>query len=253
MQREPDGQCVRIEQAVRGVGHQLGTEGLGVAGDGRIVDRTLRRELDAVGGQPLSHELGDKAPVEDQRDRVECVQPARSIEVAMSQQVAFTGVQGSLAPPLPVPPSKSDRRVARADRESVADDVVLRQLLRFQAMPLDHDAAPVQRHTARQDRPGARGPKRLAARDVNQLDLAGAHRRSCSRRGGGPVKASSDRSGLGSPLVLDLGPDLVRAGFRRQREGAGEHRAPGSSCCCRSCSCRSSSSCPQSRTSCSDS
>ncbi len=86
----------------------------------------------------------------------------------------LAGIQDAVAPPAPSFPAKGNRPRPRADRQAMPDDVVLWQLLRLQAMPLDDDAAPSQRHTARQDGAGRGGGKRRAAGDVDQPDVAGA-------------------------------------------------------------------------------
>lgn len=65
------------------------------------------------------------------------------------------------------------RPFAGADGESMSYDIVLRQFLRLEPMPLDDDAVPTQRHATQQDRSRRCGRKRFAVRDVNQCDFTG--------------------------------------------------------------------------------
>src|SRR5262245_61269132 len=58
------------------------------------------------------------------------------------------------------------------DGQSMTRHVVLRQLLRLEAMPFDDDASPLEGGAAEEHGPLGRTRKPLHARDVDQLDVA---------------------------------------------------------------------------------
>lgn len=106
----------------------------------------MRRKFDAPGGKPVSNDVSNEARVEHDRDLVECFQPARRIQLPVREQMKFARIQNTVAVGPAMSPSKGNGPLARADGESVALDVVFRQLLRREAMLFDHDATPAEGH-----------------------------------------------------------------------------------------------------------
>jgi hypothetical protein len=92
--------------------------------------------------------------------------------------------------------------------------IALRQFERLEAMPLDDDAAPSERHTAQQDRPGRCARKRCPLRDVNQRDVTGALTvNSWGRHQGALVSGAS----IGNITVSPPGDSRSRIGPHRDQ------------------------------------
>src|SRR5262245_34385990 len=131
MQREPDGQRLSIQQAIRRAGNQLGTKPVGVVTNRCIVSRALRRKLDPVGRQCICDDIGNETRIERDRNLVEGVEPARRVAFAVREQMEFAWIQETVAARLSISPSKRDGSLARTDGESMTFDVMLWQLLRL--------------------------------------------------------------------------------------------------------------------------
>lgn len=111
---------------------------------------------------------------------VKCVQPPRGIQLTIREQMAVGRVQYTFRPTPTASPSKGNGPGARTDRDAVSDNVVLRQFLRLEPMPLDGDAAPSEPAAAQQHGSGGRARKPLTVRDVDECDVTRvrkAHRR----------------------------------------------------------------------------
>lgn len=124
--------------------------------------------------------MGNEAGIEHQRYLVKCVQPPRGIQLTIREQMAVGRVQHTFGPAPTASPSKGNRPGARTDRDAMSDDVVLRQFLRLEPMPLDGDAAPSERAAAQQHGSSGRARESLTVRDVDECDVTRvrkAHRR----------------------------------------------------------------------------
>ena len=108
-----------------------------------------------------------RSRIEHQRDRQMCAATAGCLP--SSEQMAVGRVQhpSTNSPPL----HPKGMGLVRTDRDTMSDDVVLRQFLRLKPMPLDDDAAPSARAAAQQYGTGRRARKPLAVRDVDECDV----------------------------------------------------------------------------------
>ena len=102
------------------------------------------------------------------------LQPARRVELALGQEVAFAWIDDTVAPTLAPVPSEENRPRASVDANPVANDVVLRQFPWREVMPLHDDASPSQRDAAEQERSRRRSRKADARHRVNEHVFTGA-------------------------------------------------------------------------------
>jgi len=101
-------------------------KGGGVTRDDGIVDRTLRGEFDPIRRQLIPHDIGNEPWLKHDRDFIKGSQPARRVELALGQEVAFAAVDHAVAPPIAPVPSEGNRVRASVDADAVTRDVVFR-------------------------------------------------------------------------------------------------------------------------------
>ena len=166
------------------------------------VTRVPGDKLNAIGWQPVLHNIGHKLWIDDQRDLVVGLQPPRRVGFTMRQEAAVTR-DGRLFIPSVAASRPCERGWLRTDvdRDAVADHGVLWHFRWREAVALHDDAAPSEGSTGEQQRAGRRGwvsfPCPLVDEQVFAGSREGVHGRAVRADQMHPADSIEDQTGRG--------------------------------------------------------